>query len=191
MQQRPAPAARRIAINGVEARVQCRQPFAVVITLRLPQGGFDGAQLGVAIQDVLDGGPRIGGRFLGDVGDHPVCGIAEISTVGMQFAQDQGKQAGFAGTVCTGDSHSLSRMDLEAGLLEEQPRPTPQAEISNLQHAGIVAPRGENRRPYAPLPWNRPGHEESMRYRHGRCRRGIQARPRQEPNITPISLLSR
>ena len=134
MQQLPCPAAGRVPAQGFELAVQSGQTFPVIVDFRLRQIRFQRAQFGITVQHNFNGRARVGGCFLGDVGNHPPPRVTAITTIGMQFIQDKGKQARLAAPVGARHPDLLSGMDLEAGMFEQQPRSTPQGKIFKLQH---------------------------------------------------------
>ena len=138
MEQLTCPAFRSVTVNGVKTAVQYSLSFAVVFSLGLCKTSFYSAQFSVAIEYILDGCTLISGCFLGYVGDHPVSWVTEISAIGVQLPQDQGKQAGLAGAICSADTDLLTRMNLQAGLFKQQPRPASQGKIIELQHGEAV-----------------------------------------------------
>ncbi len=147
MQQLRGAAACRVAADHIELRVQRAEPLAVVARFRLGQCGLDRAQACVAVQHVLDGRARPRPASPAPHGRSPSRADTGTSPrIGVQFTADQREQARLAGAVGAGDADLPSRVNLQGGVLEEQPRPTAQGQIVKLQHGRIVAPRRLNSR---------------------------------------------
>ena len=125
------------------------QPVAVRLCAR--QRRFDGAQLGIAIQHVVDGGALAGSGLLRHVRDHPAGRQADAAAVRMQRAAHQREQRGLAGTVRAGHAAFPAGGQRERQVREQRAAAAVQGDVSEAQHGGAVY-QCATRRPRI-LPW--------------------------------------
>ena len=105
---------RGAAVGGVPAlvivlAVQRREPHTVPGVLRGANVALDRAQLGVAVEHVLDRRLIHGRRLLRHVPEDPFRRHVDIAGVRVQLATQQREEARFAGAVCAGDADLLAR----------------------------------------------------------------------------------
>jgi hypothetical protein len=117
-----------------QARVQFADARAVMRGFGIGQGGFDGAQFGIAVERVIERRACQRGRFLRHVRDHPGRRNLQVALVLVQFTSQQREQAGLAAAVGTGQADPPSRVDLQAGVFEQDSCATGKAQLSELDH---------------------------------------------------------
>ena len=137
VEQRRRARARRVAADLVQARMEFSDVRAIVRRFGRGQLGLDAAQLGVAVEHVVDRRLRQAGRLLGDVGDHPARRHVEVALVGMELVAQHGEQAGLAAAVGAGEADLPARMDLQRGGLDEDLGAAREAQIAKTDHERI------------------------------------------------------
>ena len=100
---------------------------------------LDRAQLGVAVEHVLDRRLIHGRRLLRHVAEDPFRRHVDIAGVRVQLAAQQREQARLTGAVCAGDADLLARKDGEIRGSEQDPPTAAQCDVAKLQHALSVA----------------------------------------------------
>ncbi len=95
---------------------------------------FDGAQGSVAVERVGEGGLVRGGRFLRDVGDLPVRRHREIAAVGVQLAEQNGKQRRLARAVRPHQAGLLAGVEGERGVFKERLGAAREVELVKADH---------------------------------------------------------
>ena len=108
-----------IAVGIVELGVQASQRPAIMGGFRLDQRRLNAAQLGIAVQDVIDRQPIERVDLLAHVSNAPVRWHLTIAPVGGEFATQQGEQAGFAGTIGANQPDLLARMQGQLGAFQQ------------------------------------------------------------------------
>ena len=137
VEQRCRARTRRVATDLVQAGMQFANVRAIVGGLGRGQLGLDAAQLGVAVQHVVDRRLHQPGRFLGDVGDHPTRRQVEVALVGVELVAQQGEQAGLAAAVGAGEADLPAGVDLQRGGLDEDLGTAREAQIAKTDHERI------------------------------------------------------
>ena len=132
-----AARARRIAADLVQAGVELSNVRTVVRGFGRGELGLDAAQLGVAVEHVVDRRLRQAGGFLRDVGDHPARRHVEVALVGMELVAQHGEQAGLAAAVGTGEADLPAGVDLQRGGLDEDLGAAREAQIAKTDHERI------------------------------------------------------
>ncbi len=84
--------------------MQCRLTQTIVRGFGGKKIAFDLAELGVAVEYVVERAHIQRGDFLAHIGHGPIARPLEMTGVGSQFAGDQREQAGFAGAVAPADT---------------------------------------------------------------------------------------
>lgn len=111
-----------------------RRTVFVMIGFKLGQLVFNGDEFGIAFECIVQraGGER--GRFLRDLGNHPVSGDVEFALVLMQLAAQQSKQARLAAAIGTDDAQAPSGMDLQGEILDQAARAASKRKFAKLDH---------------------------------------------------------
>ena len=137
VEQRCRARTRRVAADLVQAGMKFTDVRAIVRRFGRDQLGLDAAQLGVAVEHVVDRRLRQAGGFLRDVGDHPARRHVEVALVGMELVAQQGEQAGLAAAVGAGEADLPAGVDLQRGGLDEDLGAAREAQIAKTDHERI------------------------------------------------------
>lgn len=123
-----------VGVDGGQFAVQAANRLAIV-------GGFGGgqlllqrAQLGVAIQHIIQRRAAQRRGFLGDMRHRPAGRKQRITAVGVQLPAQQGKQAGFARAIAADNADALAGVDGEGDAVEQLLGPTAQGQVFQLNH---------------------------------------------------------
>ena len=126
--------ARRVGIGIGERRVQLADHCAVV-------GGFRGGELrlqlsqrGVAVDRVFERRAFQRGRLLGDAGDAPSRGNADLALVGVKLALQQREQARFARAVRADEADLVAGAERDIGAFEQQLGAAAERDLGETDH---------------------------------------------------------
>ena len=115
--------AHRVGIRIGEMAMQFADVVAVVATFRLGLGGgqfcLQATQGDVAVDRVFDSRAIECRGFLSDIGHAPFAGVVDLTLVGMQFATQNGEQAGFAGAIGTDEADFVTGIEGKVDILQQ------------------------------------------------------------------------
>ncbi len=146
-QQRRRARARGVTADVVVMRVQFGDFFAgLVLVFCLLQRCFHRAQFGVTVQCVFQRRARAGGRFLGDVRDHPFGRQFDLARVVVDLPAQQRKQGGLAAAVGADQADLVAGEQRKVGAFQQVLGPPGEGEVGKADHvntksrlAGIAA----------------------------------------------------
>ncbi|CAK0781463.1 hypothetical protein CCP4SC76_7860027 [Gammaproteobacteria bacterium] len=125
-----------VAVDGLQCVMQVRLLDAIPGRLGLGQCPAQPGQFDVALDHILKGRHRQRRGLLSHLGNHPACGIVQVTLIRVQFPKNQGEQAGFSRAIGPRHPDPAARRDLERGGFEKGATPTGQGEGFQVQHDG-------------------------------------------------------
>ena len=131
-QQRLGARARGVHVRVGQRRVQLAHARAVIGSSRkLCSSSRSAVSPSIAYSTA---GRSSGGRLLRDVRDAPVPRQVDVALVGVQLVAQQREQARLARAVGADQAGVLARVEGQVGLLEEQLRAAPEADLRETNH---------------------------------------------------------
>jgi hypothetical protein len=118
--------------------VQFAQAHAIAGTFRLREIGFDGTQFCIAVDHELQRRPFQGRHLLLHLGHDPSRRDRDVAFVHVQRAEQQPEQARLAAAVGSDDPDLLTRIDGEAGALEQAPRTPLKGDATETYHREYI-----------------------------------------------------
>jgi len=134
----------RPGVETVQRSVQLCLPLTVVGGNRGVKLVLQSAQSAIAIEGVVECASVDGRRFLGDVGNHPVSGYADVTAVEIELPQYGRKQAALARAVVAGQAEALPGVQLEISVSHECVRSAPKAHFFSTDHSGFGSREGRS-----------------------------------------------
>jgi hypothetical protein len=113
------PCARDITVDALEPCVKFRKRMPVMRVVGAGNGRLDRAQFRVAVQHEFDRRLLESRGFLADRGDAPVRRHLAVAGLGVQFAEQQCKEARLAAAIRANEPDTPARMQLQVGFLDE------------------------------------------------------------------------
>src|SRR5690606_2442579 len=121
-QHRAGARTRRVAADLAEPLVSARDAGRVAVVLGAGERALDGAKLRVAVEDIVDRGPRRRRRLLLDGRDRKIARQRDVAFVRRKLAEQHREQARLAAAVAADDADAPAGMDGEREALEQDAR---------------------------------------------------------------------
>ena len=134
VQQFAGTCTRRVAADCAQTIVQHGLAGRVVRGFGLGEVAFKQAELGVAVEHVIESG--VGERIvvLTHMGERPVARAAEIAAVWRKIAADQCEQAAFARAVAARQADAPARMNEKICAVQQKSGTSTQVQVVEAQH---------------------------------------------------------
>ena len=145
VQQLGGTGANAVGTYGIELAVQLGHQQTVVIRLGPGELGFQGAELLVAVDHVLQGGAVQRRGLLGHAGNLPAGGQAEAAVVDGQLAPHQRKEGGLATAVLAHQAHLVAGVYGGGRVVQQRAAAADQFDLTGNYHGWVCLARLKER----------------------------------------------